>query len=87
MSRVMVSISNQFLREVDHLAQSERRSRSELLREALRFYFTQRPLNQRGIPLSDSRVRRAVRQMDELAQKDRTRWNSTDAIRSWRKSH
>ncbi len=87
MSRVMISLSDEFLKEMDQLAQLERRSRSELLREAMRFYFTQRPLNRRGVPLCDTRVCQAVKQMDELAQKDRTPWNSTAAIRSWRKSH
>ncbi len=38
MARVLVSISPEFLNEVDSLASAEHRTRSEFIREALRSY-------------------------------------------------
>ncbi len=37
-SRVLISLPDKFLKEVDGLADEEQRSRSELIREALRYY-------------------------------------------------
>jgi len=63
----MISIPEKFLKEVDLLAQQERRNRSELLREALRLYLTQKQWQHNGPPRLNPRVRRAVRVQDELA--------------------
>ena len=38
MARVLISMSNEFLTKVDSIADSEQRTRSELIREALRAY-------------------------------------------------
>lgn len=38
MARVLISMSNDFLNKVDTIASSEQRTRSELIREALRVY-------------------------------------------------
>ena len=38
MARVLISMSNDFLSKVDDIASSEQRTRSELIREALRVY-------------------------------------------------
>lgn len=38
MARVLISMSNDFLNRVDGIAASEQRTRSELIREALRVY-------------------------------------------------
>ena len=38
MARVLISMSNDFLDRVDSIATSEQRTRSELIREALRVY-------------------------------------------------
>ena len=38
MARVLISMSNDFLSKVDNVASSEQRTRSELIREALRVY-------------------------------------------------
>jgi metal-responsive CopG/Arc/MetJ family transcriptional regulator len=38
MARVLISMSNEFLNKVDNIANSEQRTRSELIREALRVY-------------------------------------------------
>jgi CopG family transcriptional regulator / antitoxin EndoAI len=37
-SRVLISLPDKFLEEIDVLADEEQRSRSELIREALRYY-------------------------------------------------
>lgn len=39
MARILVSMKDDFLKTIDELAQIEQRSRSELIREALRNYF------------------------------------------------
>ena len=38
MARLLISMSNDFLNRVDSIATSEQRTRSELIREALRVY-------------------------------------------------
>jgi len=37
-ARVLISLPDKFLDDIDSLAADEQRSRSELIREALRFY-------------------------------------------------
>ena len=63
--KVMVSFPEEFLDEVDRIAREEHRSRSELLREAMRVYMAVR---RGGGRLSDEpRVRSAVAVQDVLA--------------------
>ena len=38
MARILISMKDNFLKSIDELAQSEQRTRSELIREALRAY-------------------------------------------------
>ena len=38
MARVLISMSSEFLNKVDSIATNEQRTRSELIREALRVY-------------------------------------------------
>lgn len=64
-AKVMVSFPQEFLAEVDQVAREEHRSRSELLREAMRLYMELR--RGRGRPNEDPRVRRAVAVQDALA--------------------
>ncbi len=40
MARVLVSMTDTFLKTIDEMAQKEQRSRSELIREALRTYMS-----------------------------------------------
>ena len=42
MAKVLISMKEEFLDEIDKLADVEHRSRSELIREALRFYMRSR---------------------------------------------
>lgn len=42
MARVLISMKDEFLKRIDELADEEQRSRSELIREALRHYIRRR---------------------------------------------
>ena len=42
-TRVLISLPEKFLEEIDQLADDEQRSRSELIREALRAYIKGNP--------------------------------------------
>jgi uncharacterized protein len=69
-TKVMVSFPGEFLAEVDRLAQEEHRSRSELIREALRLYMSQR--SEPGQTVSPARVREAPTEAyHTLADRDR----------------
>ncbi len=48
MARILISIPDDFLAEVDACAERERRSRSELIREALRRYMGNPPEGKRA---------------------------------------
>ena len=43
MARVLISMKDDFLRQIDDLATNEQRTRSELIREALRMYMRRLP--------------------------------------------
>lgn len=43
MARILVSMPDAFLKSIDDLASTEQRSRSELVREALRAYVKRKP--------------------------------------------
>jgi metal-responsive CopG/Arc/MetJ family transcriptional regulator len=82
-TKVMVSFPDEFLVEVDRVAQQEHRSRSELVREALRFYIGLR--QGRGRPASNPLVRQAVSVQDRLSQvAPGSGQDSTADIRLWR---
>jgi metal-responsive CopG/Arc/MetJ family transcriptional regulator len=83
--KVMVSFPEEFLEEVDLVAREEHRSRSELLREAMRLYMQTR----RGwrYPGDDPRVRAAVEFQDELARMSPGRGEDSVAdVRRWRET-
>ncbi|MBX2861410.1 MAG: ribbon-helix-helix domain-containing protein [Vampirovibrio sp.] len=42
MAKVLISIREEFLEKIDELAEDEQRSRSELIRQALRVYMRRR---------------------------------------------
>ena len=46
MARVLISMSNDFLNKVDDIASSEQRTRSELIREALRVYIKRNKISE-----------------------------------------
>jgi len=81
--KVMVSFPEEFLEEVDRIADVELRSRSELIREALRYYMGAR---QRGVRPGDvPQVRAAVESMNALAQvAPGSGEDSAEDVRYWR---
>lgn len=81
----MVSFPDEFLAEVDRVAQEEQRSRSELVREALRFYIGLR--REQEPPGTNPFVRQAIRIQDRLSQAaPGTGQDSTADIRKWREA-
>jgi metal-responsive CopG/Arc/MetJ family transcriptional regulator len=82
--KVMVSFPDEFLGEVDRVAREEHRSRSELLREAVRLYIETR---HRIHPGDDPRVQAAVAVQDELSQvSPGAGQDSAEDIRRWREA-
>ena len=84
-TKVMVSFPSEFLEEVDSVAREEHRSRSELLREAMRCYIALRRGGAR--PGLDPDVRSAVATQDALARQAPGRGEDSAAdIRRWREA-
>jgi len=81
--KVMVSMPEEFLAEIDKAAAEENRSRSEFLREAARLYLEVRKTQ--ATPGQDPRVQKAIAIQDALARQDTLpKWDSTAEIRRWR---
>jgi metal-responsive CopG/Arc/MetJ family transcriptional regulator len=84
-TKVMVSFPDEFLDEVDRVAREEHRSRSELVREALRFYIGLR--REQGAPGANPFVRQAVMVQDRLSHAaPGTGQDSTVDVRRWREA-
>jgi Arc/MetJ-type ribon-helix-helix transcriptional regulator len=84
-TKVMVSFPDDFLAEVDRLAREEQRSRSELVREALRLYIELRRRKRK--PGDIPQVQQAVATQDALARlAPGTDEDSTTDIRQWRET-
>ena len=82
-AKVMISISEDFLSEIDQIAKEENRSRSDLLREAISLYLKDRKGD--VIPGQNTRIQNAITIQDAIAHQDTLReWNSTAEIRRWR---
>lgn len=82
-TKVMVSFPEEFLAQVDRIAEEEHRSRSELLREAMRLYIELRRGRRR--PGDDPRVQSAVAVQDALARLvPGAGEDSTADVRRWR---
>lgn len=82
--KVMISLPDRLLEEIDAAAGEEERSRSELIREATRKYLTERETTRR--PIDDPRVRAALETMDRIAGKIDCQWDAAKAIREMRDS-
>jgi metal-responsive CopG/Arc/MetJ family transcriptional regulator len=84
-AKVMVSFPEEFLEQVDRIAREEHRSRSELLREAVRLYIEMRRGERR--PGDDPRVRAAVATQDALARlAPGSGEDSAADVRRWREA-
>lgn len=82
MHRVMITLPQDFLDEMDRLARREHRSRSELIREAVRHYMA------RADEKAENRqeaIRRALRVQAEARKRtSNVSFDSTEFIREWR---
>lgn len=85
MSKIMVSMPDALINQIDQISKEEHRSRSEFLREATRWYLTYR-IKQYSKPLDNPRVRKAFQSWEELKDKWTGKWNSTNLIRKIREN-
>ena len=85
MTKVLVSLPEGFLREVDRTARLEHCSRSELVREAVRQYLHHAGVQEVPRRL-DPVVRRAVAIQEQIGKQLKGRWESAQEIRRWRDS-
>jgi metal-responsive CopG/Arc/MetJ family transcriptional regulator len=77
MAKVMVSLPDDFLTKVDRTAKAQGRSRSELIREALRTLLGGKAARRRS-------WKEALALLRDLEQQWVGRWDSTDIIRYYR---
>jgi predicted transcriptional regulator len=82
MAKVMISVPDEFLVEIDEFARTEHRTRSELIREALRQY-TQKERSYTK-PVDNPVVRDAAARLRSVRWKGR--FDSTKIIRKMRDS-
>ena len=77
MTKVMISLPQEFLKKVDRAAKAQGRSRSELIREALRASLA-------GSERGGRSWKDALAALEELEQQWVGQWDSTDIIRYYR---
>jgi Arc/MetJ-type ribon-helix-helix transcriptional regulator len=82
MAKVMISLPDEFLYEIDDAAKSEHRTRSELIREAIREYL--RKSKEYKTPIDDPRVKQAFESLRSIRWKGK--FDSTKIIRKMRDS-
>ncbi len=82
--KILFSLPEELLVEIDAAAAAEHRSRSELIREAIRRYIADLPGKKR--PIDDPKVRAAVKSMDEIAGKIHGEWDAVREVRDMRDS-
>jgi Arc/MetJ-type ribon-helix-helix transcriptional regulator len=80
--KILFSVPEELLYEIDAAAAREHRSRSDLIREATRRYIAEQPGGKR--PIDDPKVREAVRHMDEFRRTWKEPFDSTEFIRKMR---
>jgi metal-responsive CopG/Arc/MetJ family transcriptional regulator len=85
-AKIMISVPEEMLSELDHKAREDHRSRSEFIREAVRHFLELKKTP--DVPGRNQRIREAVSVQDALAQEDSSKdWNGTEEIRKWRANH
>lgn len=83
MSKIMLSIPKEFLKEVNKISSEEHRNRSELIREALRKYMELKKSHER--PIDNPIIQRSMQIQTKTAEKlHKYKFNSTDVIREMR---
>ncbi|MBQ8475917.1 MAG: ribbon-helix-helix protein, CopG family [Candidatus Gastranaerophilales bacterium] len=60
MARVLISMPEQFLTQIDNVAQGENRTRSELIREALRTYINRSKLRENTLATKNASILEAL---------------------------
>ena len=60
MARVLISMPESFLGKIDEVAENESRSRSELIREALRSYITKSQVRRNTLADKNARILEAL---------------------------
>jgi CopG family transcriptional regulator / antitoxin EndoAI len=84
-AKIMISVPEEMLSELDHKAREDHRSRSEFIREAVRHFLELKKVQ--SVPGQIQRVQQAVSVQDALAKEDSSKdWNGTEEIRKWRAS-
>jgi metal-responsive CopG/Arc/MetJ family transcriptional regulator len=82
-AKIMISIPEEMVVDLNQAAKEEHRSRSEFVREALRLYIQVRKSH--SIPGKYPQVQRAIAVQDALAAADTAgEWDGTYEIRKWR---
>jgi metal-responsive CopG/Arc/MetJ family transcriptional regulator len=82
-AKIMVSIPDEMVADLDQAAKQEHRSRSEFVREALRLYIQVKKAH--SIPGEVPEVRKAIAVQDAIAAADTAGdWDGTYEIRKWR---
>lgn len=85
MAKVMITMPDDFLKKLDKAATAEHRTRSELIREAVRAYVTNRSAVKRPSLLDKPSVRAAVELQDRMSEGSRgVRFDSVAFIRKMR---
>lgn len=56
MARVLISMPEEFLNRIDELADGENRSRSELIREALRTYIHKQKVKANAVAMKNANI-------------------------------
>ncbi|UKI40656.1 MAG: ribbon-helix-helix domain-containing protein [Candidatus Melainabacteria bacterium] len=60
MARVLISMPEDFLNKIDKMADSENRSRSELIREALRTYMGKQKIRNNALAVKNADILEAL---------------------------
>ncbi len=60
MARVLISMPEEFLTRIDEVAEGENRSRSELIREALRTYIHKQRVKENAIAMKNASILEAL---------------------------
>ncbi|HIT54934.1 TPA: ribbon-helix-helix protein, CopG family [Candidatus Galligastranaerophilus intestinigallinarum] len=60
MARVLISMPEKFLDEIDQIAEGENRSRSELIREALRTYIHRSKIRENTLATKNASILEAL---------------------------
>ena len=56
MARVLISMPEKFLNEIDNVADNENRTRSELIREALRTYIHKQKVKENALAIKNANI-------------------------------